>query len=129
MEENIRISNSKKMMRWVLLPSLIIALLGSSSGKESIELNQSVDFFNSTDKEKSFRDLVLSSDHELDFRNFTEYDIEEVEDDRNFSNYNFSQTTNQAIVIYKITSISNFSSNKLIKLFILFHSWKSFLLT
>jgi hypothetical protein len=118
-----------ELMKGVMLYSLIIVFLGL--GGQEVPLNiHSQSTVYSVDANQSSSEVIYNFDSFSSDIFFVDFEIEEQEDDddHHYSDRKSSQPLSlPLLVLNKITSSSLFLPKKIIKLYILFHSWKSFL--
>lgn len=123
--------NSKRLLKWFLFSFLFLAIfevLGEDVPQEASAISFSY----------AVNDLSIGSEklYDSDINSFLKFfegsEIEEVEHDeddyeQNFTSTNLFQRLSIPLKLNEITLISLTSPLKKVKLFILFHSWKSFL--
>lgn len=118
--------NGIELMKWVVILSLFLAFLGGLGIPEILQGGSNVCAIES---DQRISEKIPYSDLSS-FGKFLEYlEIEEEEDDDNHQclNTRSSQSLSLLLVPKKITSVFSFPPRQKVKLFILFHSWKSFL--
>lgn len=115
--------NTTGLMRWLLLSSLTLVFFGEVSQEVPQDIHSPSNIY-SVDSNQSVSKKIHNSELLLFCKDFKDIEIEE---DQNHSSRKLYQPLSLPLVIKEITSVSLCSSKKLIKLFILFHSWKSFL--
>lgn len=119
---------STGLVKRAVLHSLLLILLWTLGGKGAL---QGVHYQYST-YSNDFSQSSFEKVHDFDpsslFKVFVELD-EEVEDEnvRHAAADISSQSLSVLSVLNDISGVSLFSSKRIIKLYILFHSWKSFL--
>lgn len=125
-----RIIDSIGLMKWVVLPAFIFAFFGGFGGQEMLQAIDSPAAIYSTGSNQSASRAI----HEAHLPSFCkiigdfEIEIEEEgDDDPHYSNRESFQPLSTTLVAPKINRVSFFPPRKSVKLFILFHSWKSFL--
>ncbi|MBR9923131.1 MAG: hypothetical protein GYB31_20065 [Bacteroidetes bacterium] len=117
------------LLRWLIVPSLILTLLGGVVGQQ-IQPDFSVSSAYSMDAYqvggKFLHDADLSSLHNV----LSDFEVEEGDDEEvRSSNLFYASAVSLPLVRKERIGIPLFPPKKLVKLFILFHSWKSFLLS
>jgi hypothetical protein len=117
-----------ELIKWLVLPALILSFFGGLGGQEVPQNTHYQSAAYSFDSSQNAPEKIHNSDLFSFFIGFGDFEIEEEDDDnRYYSNRKSSQLLSLPLVINEITSAALVPSKKLIKLFILFHSWKSFL--
>lgn len=118
-------------MKWVVLPLFIFTFLSGENHLQAV-YHQSVIY--STNSIESTPKRIHNPNSSSFYKVFWDFEIEieeeeEKDDNRHYSNSKSSQTLflSLGLVLNQTSNVSLFSPRKLIKLFILFHSWKSFL--
>ncbi|WP_236973050.1 hypothetical protein [Membranihabitans marinus] len=115
----------------VFLCSLILTLFGVFGGHELPSYLQTHGIPNTVDFNRNTPVKIQNSDL-LSSHHIVEYiEVEEEEDDEEESHYDYNRKSIQtllslSLVKNEITGVPLFPCNKLIKLYILFHSWKTF---
>jgi|GEM_PF-2499248 len=119
------------LIRWVVFPPLILTILGFLSGQGIPQGIQSQSILYSVDADQSAAEHIHNFDLSTIFGFWRGFEIEVEEDteddDHHYSNRKPSQPLALPLALSKRTDGSLFPTQKLIKLYILFHSWKSFL--
>lgn len=120
--------NGIEFMKWVVIPSLFLAFLGGLGIQEVLQDSSNIYAIDSGQK---ISEKIPSSDLSSLGKILEYLEIEEEDDDDNHHDLDrrSSQSLSLLLVPNKITSVSFFPPRQKVKLFILFHSWKSFLLT
>lgn len=114
-------------MRWGLLCSLILSMMGvlpDGNGTPEVIPAQSVLY--SFDAHQSVSKRILNSDLTSINKVLGDFEVEE-EDDNHSSEKVFSQSFSPLQARIKLTRASLFIPQKVFRLYVLFHSWKSFL--
>jgi hypothetical protein len=123
--EIIKEINSIGFMGWAVLYSLMGILCWGFGGQELPQPSLP----NSIDSNQSLSETQVSYLSSI-YTVFGAFEIEaEDVDDNDYSNRKSCQRLSYPSVPSKQTVVSLFPAQKLIKLYILFHSWKSFLAT
>jgi hypothetical protein len=126
-EKKVKIDRVE-LLRWFVLPFLILTLLGGVIGQQMPQGFHALSTVYSIDSNQSSTfQYVHDSDLFSPYKVFGDFEFEEGDDDGRSSNIVQSQAASQPIVQKEVKAVALFPSKKLIKLFILFHSWKSFL--
>lgn len=120
--------NSIVSMKWLVFPSLILilTLFGGLRGQDVLPNTSSPSIAYSIDAHQGASERINGSDLSTFHNIFGDFEIE-VEDEKHSSNRRSYKHISPSLGLHKITSVSYFRDKKTIKLFILFHSWKSFL--
>ena len=122
--------DSIELMKWVVLPSFILTFFVGFGGQGIPQNIYSQSIIYSVESNQSVSEKIHNSDLSSFCIVFGDFEIEieaEDEDNRHYSNRKSSQPLSLPLVLNKITGVSLSHSKRIIKLFILFHSWKSFL--
>jgi hypothetical protein len=120
--------NSIKLIQGVLLYSLILSFFGGLGGHD-VPLNihaQSI-IHSGGSHQNTFRGISDPGSSSI-FKICTDSEVEEDVDDDHYSNTKSFLSLPLPLVCGEIRGIFLSPRKKIIKLFILFHSWKSFLL-
>jgi hypothetical protein len=114
-------------MKWGLCYSLILTLLGSFyGGKELPQAFHVHASIHSAAVYHSASGIIHGSDRPSCYLDIGEFEVEE-EDNDHFSGSKIFQSLSLPQVRNAITRAALFPPQKILKLYILFHSWKSFL--
>lgn len=119
-----------ELIKWVVLQPLILTVFWVISGQEIPQEIQSQSSFYSVDANQRTSERIHNFDLSSFFRLFGELEIEVEEDDDDddhYSNRKSSQPLSLPLALNQRTDGSLLPTQKLIKLYVLFHSWKSFL--
>lgn len=119
-----------ELIKWVVLQPLILTVFWVLGGQEIPLDIQSQSSLYSVAANQSTLEKIYNFDLSSFFRLFGELEIEVEEDDdddHHYSNRKPSQAVSLLLALNQRTGSSLFPAKKLIKLYILFHSWKSFL--
>ncbi len=126
MSEIKAIEKNMNWIRWMVVPAVILTCLGNPMAAASNCNDPDISL--SIDAEESNHLAFFQDDFSLVNNSLSDFEIEEVEgdDDELHTKGKFFATPIQAPVPNNISSVY-LPAKKEIKLFILFHSWKSFL--
>lgn len=118
-------------MKWVVLPYFIVISIGSLSDQDitqGIYFQSGIHIIDSSQRvSKKVLDADLSSLQKI--LEYVEPEYNETSGDQHYLDRQSSLDLSLLLVPEKIASVSSFIPKKKRKLFILFHSWKSFLHT
>lgn len=129
MEDTAEKINIIELMKWVLKYSLIVTVFWNVSGQKIPLDIYSHSFPYSSDSNQSTSEKVYNFDVSSFLRVFGDFESEVDEDnnENDYSNRKSSQPLCLPLALNKIASVSISPPLKSIKLYVLFHSWKSFL--
>jgi hypothetical protein len=117
------------LMRWLIIPSLLLNLLGGVA-IQLVQLEFSVtECSSSTDARPHGVKFIYDADLSSPYNILGNLEVEEGDDDEDGRAPYLLQSVSvpSLFVARGQTGTSLFPPRKLVKLFILFHSWKSFL--
>lgn len=119
-----------ELIKWVVLHPLILTVFWVLGGQEVPQGIQSQSILYSVDANQSASEQIHNFDLSTFFWCFGDLEIEVEEDDdddHHYSNRKSSRPPSLPSTLNTKTDGSLFPTQKLIKLYVLFHSWKSFL--
>ena len=114
------------LTKWIVIPFLILTYFGSfgeQNTSHDIHAHLNADAIDWT---HNTSETVHASTQSLGTNAFEYLEIEE-EDDRHYSTKKPSQSSSLRLGMNEKSSIASFPPKQKIKLFILFHSWRTFL--
>lgn len=123
-------SNYLALLKWVVLPALALAFWGNSSSVEVLQTKGFQDQAPAIAHQAAFEKAPFS-DLSSNLNDFEYFEIEEEDnddDDQQYTNGQSASPESLLLMLHASVRFTQLPPQKKIKLFILFHSWKSFLL-
>ncbi len=123
-------SNYLALLKWVVLPALALAFWGNSGSQEVLQTKDFQDQAHAIVHQAAIEKAPFS-DLSSNLNDFEYFEIEEEDNDDDDQQYTNGQSNNPESLLLMLHASVRFAQLpplKKIKLFILFHSWKSFLL-